>query len=381
MTKHRLAVILGTRPEAIKLAPVVLAAKRDRRFEVVTISTGQHREMLTPILEAFGVSIDHELAVMTHDQSLPTLTGRLLDAVSNCLAQSRPDFVLVQGDTTTAFAAALACFYAHLPVGHVEAGLRTQDVWSPFPEEANRRMITVLSSLHFAPTEAARDRLLGEGVAPHTVTTTGNTVIDALLAERDRQSSPEQEQSIRDELSSWLPIPLPPENAVLITGHRRESFGAGFLRICHAIRHLAEEFPEASWIYPVHLNPRVQEPVQEVLQGLKNVYLLPPLSYATLVFLLRHCRLVLTDSGGIQEEAPSLGKPVLVMRETTEREEGIEAGTARLVGTSEDRIVSEVRRLLTEKSAYAAMSRAVNPYGDGQAAERILETLAQRLAQ
>jgi UDP-N-acetylglucosamine 2-epimerase (non-hydrolysing) len=380
MPTTRVAVFLGTRPEAIKLAPVIRALEQAPEFEPVLISTGQHREMLDQVAQLFGLRIQEDLAVMRPNQALPELTARLLAACDELLGRLQPELALVQGDTTTVFAAALACFYRRVPVGHVEAGLRTYDRWSPFPEEMNRTLASRLATLHFAPTELARDHLLREGIAAEAISVTGNTVIDALQAEVARQQQP----AVRAQLSAQLgrtlgsfPLPRP---FVLITGHRRENFGRGFQQICAALAALAQRFADHDFIYPVHLNPNVQGPVQALLGGIGNIRLVAPQPYSEFVALMQSCRLVLTDSGGIQEEAPSLGKPVLVMRDTTERPEGIQAGTVQLVGADTAQIVDGVSRLLLDSEAYARMARAANPYGDGRAAERIVARLRQYLA-
>ncbi|HEU4580469.1 MAG TPA: UDP-N-acetylglucosamine 2-epimerase (non-hydrolyzing) [Polyangiaceae bacterium] len=380
MPTTRVAVFLGTRPEAIKLAPVIRALEQAPEFEPVLISTGQHREMLDQVAQLFGLRIQEDLAVMRPNQALPELTARLLAACDELLGRLQPELALVQGDTTTVFAAALACFYRRVPVGHVEAGLRTYDRWSPFPEEMNRTLASRLATLHFAPTELARDHLLREGIAAEAISVTGNTVIDALQAEVARQQQP----AVRAELSAQLgrtlgsfPLPRP---FVLITGHRRENFGRGFQQICAALAALAQRFADHDFIYPVHLNPNVQGPVQALLGGIGNIRLVAPQPYSEFVALMQSCRLVLTDSGGIQEEAPSLGKPVLVMRDTTERPEGVQAGTVQLVGADTAQIVDGVSRLLLDSEAYARMARAANPYGDGRAAERIVGRLRQYLA-
>jgi len=380
MPTTRVAVFLGTRPEAIKLAPVIRALELAPDFEPLVISTGQHREMLDQVAQLFGLRIQHDLAVMRPNQALAELTARLLSACDELLGRLQPALALVQGDTTTVLAASLACFYRRIPVGHVEAGLRTYDRWSPFPEEMNRTLASRLVALHFAPTELARDNLLREGVAADQVSVTGNTVIDALQAEVARQREPAVRAQLAAQLLSTFgtfPLPRP---FVLITGHRRENFGRGFEQICAALAALAQRFSDHDFIYPVHLNPNVQGPVQALLGGIGNIRLVAPQPYSEFVALMQSCRLVLTDSGGIQEEAPSLGKPVLVMRDTTERPEGVQAGTVQLVGPDTAQIVDGVSRLLLDSEAYARMARAANPYGDGRAAERIVARLRQQVA-
>jgi UDP-N-acetylglucosamine 2-epimerase (non-hydrolysing) len=351
--------VYGTRPEAIKMAPVIEALKRrPEAFSVRVCATGQHREMLDQVQEIFGLRPDLDLNLMRHDQTLNGLAASALEAVDGILAAASPDWLLVQGDTTTAMTAALAAFHRGVRVGHVEAGLRTGDLRRPFPEEANRRVIDLLADALFAPTERSRDALLAEGCDERRVHVVGNTVVDAL---------------------GWLahgPVEEPERPEVLITVHRRESFGEPLRGIFTALRRLAESFPDVLWIYPVHRNPNVRGPAYEILGGVPNLELRDPLDYRELVALLARCRFALTDSGGIQEEAPALGKPVLVLRDTTERPEGVDAGVARLAGTDPERIFAEASRLLTDLAAYLAMARAVNPYGDGRASERIAAILA-----
>ncbi len=371
----RVLSVFGTRPEAIKMAPVVRALEASARFESRVCVTAQHRGMLDQVLELFELAPDHDLDLMRENQTLPGLTARALTGIATVLESERPDVVLVQGDTTTTLAGALAAFYAGIPSGHVEAGLRTGDLAAPFPEEANRLLADRLASFYFVPTERCRDALAGEGVPPERIWLTGNTVVDALLWARERVRQAPLEVD-REALGSAFPAVAGDARIVLVTGHRRESFGEGFQRICRALRTLAEKHPEVELVYPVHLNPRVQEPVRRTLAHLPNVHLLEPLAYAPFVRLMDRCAFLITDSGGLQEEAPALGKPVLVMREVTERPEGVEAGTARLVGTDPERIVAEAERLLADDAAYRAMSRAHNPFGDGRAAERIAGALA-----
>ena len=369
--RPRILCVFGTRPEAIKMAPVIRAlAAPSSGLEPVVCVTDQHREMLDQVLRFFDVTPDHRLGVMRPGQTPSEIAARVLERLPAVIDDVRPAGVLVQGDTTTTVAAALAAFHARVPVGHVEAGLRTNRLDAPFPEEANRRLTTVVARWHFAPTPGARENLLREHVTASSVVVTGNPGVDALLWAverlRDRQVGPR----------------LPAEatrRLVLVTAHRRESFGAPLVELCGALRELAERNPDVELVYPVHLNPQVQEPVRRILRAHPRIHLLPPVGYAELVDLLRRCHLVLTDSGGIQEEAPSLGKPVLVLRDTTERGEGIAAGTARLVGTSRRRIVAETERLLGDAAAYEAMARAHNPYGDGRASERIVRVLRRTL--
>jgi UDP-N-acetylglucosamine 2-epimerase (hydrolysing) len=353
------------------MAPVVRAlSARVDEFRPMVCVTNQHQEMLDQVLDLFELRAEHSLHVMTSGQTPNDVTVRVLERLPPVLASTKPAAVLVQGDTTTTFAAALAAFYARIPIGHVEAGLRTYRKDSPFPEELNRQMTTVLADWHYAPTAWARDNLLRAGVAPEAVTVTGNPVTDALHWIADKVGDG----------ADVVPSLRASSRMILVTAHRRENFGAPFVDMCEAMRTLVERHPDVELVYPVHLNPNVQEPVRRILAGLERVHLLAPVDYATLVALLKRCDLVLTDSGGIQEEAPSLGKPVLVMRDTTERPEGIEAGTAKLVGTARDHIIAETERLLDDPAAYASMAHAHNPYGDGHAGECIAEALAAALA-
>lgn len=368
----KISVIFGTRPEAIKLCPVVLALKNDSFFNCKVCVTGQHREMLQQVLDVFGVTPDIDLALMRPNQTLGGLTSRAIAAIDQYLTDEKPDIVMVQGDTTTVFAATLAAFYHHIPVAHVEAGLRTWNMESPWPEEANRVLTTRLARWHFCPTENNKANLLKEGVSESNVFVTGNTVIDALLKAREmvRGAPP-----FITELPSGLMAST--ERMVLITGHRRENFGEGFENICNAIRNLSERFPEVHFVYPVHLNPNVHEPVDRILghQCKKNVHLILPQGYLPFVALMERSCLILTDSGGVQEEAPSLGKPVLVMRDTTERPEAVAAGTVKIVGTSCAAIENETATLLTDAGKYRHMATATNPYGDGKAVNRIVSAL------
>lgn len=373
MSQHqpiRALVVFGTRPEAIKMAPVVRRLQADARFDARVCVTGQHREMLDQVLELFGIEPEYDLDLMRPGQDLSTITGSVLEGLKGVLEEAAPDYVLVHGDTTTTMAASLAAYYARVPVGHVEAGLRTGDIYSPWPEEMNRRLTGSIATLHFAPTEAARANLLREGVDDARIAVTGNTVIDALLTmvERAREGG-EGEFSERFE-----GIDLD-RRLVLVTGHRRENFGGGFERICEALAELSRT-PDVEIVYPVHLNPNVQEPVHRILGSLPNVHLIAPQEYLPFLFLMDRAHLIITDSGGIQEEAPSLGKPVLVMRDTTERPEAVEAGTVRLVGTDTKVIVDAARTLLEDEDEYRSMSFAHNPYGDGAASQRIADALA-----
>jgi UDP-N-acetylglucosamine 2-epimerase (non-hydrolysing) len=380
-TKRAIAVFMGTRPEAIKLAPVVAALGASEDFEPLVIATGQHREMFRQVADLFGFRVHADLDVMRPNQSLARLTARLILRIDRWLSRHDPDMALVQGDTTTVLAAALACFYRRVPVAHVEAGLRTGDVFSPFPEEVNRRLAAPLVTLHLPPTQAARDNLLREGIDPATIETTGNTVIDALLMEVARQNDPAVREAVNARLVSLIAPDWSARPFVLITGHRRESFGGGFDRICDAIAALAARFPDHRFIYPVHLNPNVRAPVRARLGTTANVVLIEPVDYRLFVALMNACRLILTDSGGVQEEAPSLGKPVLVMRDTTERPEGVAAGTVLLTGPHADRIIHHATRLLTDDKAYRQMAAAVNPYGDGRASQRVVDRIRRYFAE
>ncbi len=376
---RRIAVFMGTRPEAIKMAPVIAALSKAEDMSLLVVSTGQHREMLAQVVDLFNIRVDHDLDVMQPNQTLATLSARLMTSIDQLLQAEQPDIALVQGDTTTVLMAALACFYKRIPIGHVEAGLRTGNIWSPFPEEANRKLASNLMTLHFPPTQLSRQNLLNEGVPDDRIVVTGNTVIDALHMEIQRQEQAEVRADTEEHLSALLGGDWRKHPFVLITGHRRENFGGGFDQICAALATLARRFDDHHFIYPVHLNPNVQEPVYKQLGDFENIKLIPPQDYRYFVALMHACRLVLTDSGGVQEEAPGLGKPVLVMRDTTERPEGVEAGTVKLIGTDADRIVEYVGRLLTDQDYYRKMAEAVNPYGDGRAAERILGALRKYL--
>ncbi len=372
----KLLSIFGTRPEAIKMAPLLMALRDEEELESVVCVTAQHRGMLDQVLDVFEVVPDYDLDLMLDSQGLADVTGRVLAGVGRVIEDESPQLVLVHGDTNTTMSAALAAYYGRVDVGHVEAGLRTGDRYAPWPEEMNRRIADVLATIHFAPTEAARRNLLREGVDPQAIHVTGNTVVDALVWTRDRIR---KHPRLSDGLAQRFSYLSPDRRLVLVTGHRRESFGGGFRRICEALTKLAAR-GDAEILYPVHLNPQVREPVEELLGGREHIHLIPPVDYATFVYLMDRSHLILTDSGGVQEEAPSLGKPVLVMRETTERPEGLDAGTARLVGTSPERIVSAASELLDDPDSYEAMARAHNPYGDGCAAQRMVEILKTRNA-
>ncbi|MBA3845229.1 MAG: UDP-N-acetylglucosamine 2-epimerase (non-hydrolyzing) [Planctomycetes bacterium] len=366
--KHRILLVFGTRPEAIKMAPLVKRMQAARGVTPIVCVTGQHRQMLDQVLALFDLKPDFDLDVMRAGQDLTDITSAVLIGLRRVISESRPDHLIIQGDTTTAMAGALAAFYAKLPVGHVEAGLRTGDIRAPWPEEANRRIVSVITERHFAPTARSRQNLLAEGIAPERVIVTGNTVIDALLAVTGRLRD---DDALRHEQERRFPFIDPNKRLILVTGHRRESFGDGFNEICNGLRDLAER-DDIQVVYPVHLNPNVQEPVRRILGGRANVHLIPPQDYLPFVYLMSRAYAIVTDSGGVQEEAPSLGKPVLVMRDTTERPEAVEAGTVRLVGASRGRIIAEASRLLDDPESYRAMARAHNPYGDGLACERIV---------
>ncbi len=370
MNKCKVLTIVGTRPEAIKLAPVIMElSHRSSQFVSKVCATAQHRKMLDQVLETFSIKPDYDLDIMLPEQSLAQVTSKAIEGLDRVIKDISPDLVLVQGDTTTAFCGALVAFYNRVKVAHVEAGLRTDNKFAPYPEEINRRLVSSLADYHFAPTDNARKSLLKENIAASSVFVTGNTVIDALLWMRSRV----HERPV--ELSPSLAKALSKHEIVLVTGHRRESFGEGFENICSAIREVADMLSDSIFIYPVHLNPNVREPVTKILGAHKRIHLIEPLSYPAFVWLMDRATIVLTDSGGVQEEAPSLGKPVLVMRETTERPEGIEAGNARLVGVSKDNIVNALVDLLQHPEKREAMTKVNNPYGDGKAAERIVNIL------
>lgn len=364
--------VFGTRPEAIKMAPLVLALAADERFDAKVCVTGQHREMLDQVLDLFAIKPDFDLSIMKPGQDLTDVSTAILQGMKGAFSEFKPDVILVHGDTATTFAASLAAYYQQIPVAHVEAGLRTGNLYSPWPEEGNRKLTGALANLHFAPTDTSQANLLAEGVSSEKIVVTGNTVIDALLGVVARL---DQDQALRDQAAAPSAFLDPSRKLILVTGHRRESFGGGFERICQALMEVAQQHPDVDIVYPVHLNPNVREPVNRLLSGIDNIHLIAPLDYLPFVHLMSRAHIILTDSGGIQEEAPSLGKPVLVMRDTTERPEAVAAGTVKLVGTDTANIVRELNRLLVDHAAYRAMSYAHNPYGDGQACQRILEAL------
>lgn len=368
----KVLTVFGTRPEAIKMAPLALALAADQRFEARVCVTAQHREMLDQVLSLFELVPDFDLNVMTPGQDLTDVTTAILQGLRGVFADYRPDIVLVHGDTLTTLATTLAAYFQQIPVAHVEAGLRTGNIYSPWPEEANRRLTGSLAALHFAPTSGSKKNLLREGVPADIISVTGNTVIDALL---DVVARLDSDQPRQQEFSNRFGFLRDQHRLLLVTGHRRESFGDGFERICRALATAAREFPDLDVVYPVHLNPKVREPVNRLLSGIDNVHLIEPLDYLPFVYLMNRADLILTDSGGVQEEAPSLGKPVLVMRDTTERPEAVAAGTVRLVGTGEAAIADGLRALLTDDSTYREMCVAHNPYGDGKACSRILDCL------
>ncbi|WP_348716783.1 UDP-N-acetylglucosamine 2-epimerase (non-hydrolyzing) [uncultured Alistipes sp.] len=379
-------LVFGTRPEAIKMAPLVKAFQRQpMQFKTVVCVTGQHRQMLDQVLDIFDIVPDYDLNIMQPGQDLYDVTARVLVGMREVLARTKPDLVLVHGDTTTSTAVALAAFYQQIPVGHVEAGLRTHDIYSPWPEEMNRQLTGRIATYHFAPTPLSRQNLLRENVPDDRITVTGNTVIDALFWVVNRiRGDEELDRSLAEAVNRYgydVSRLSQGRKLVLITGHRRENFGEGFIRICRAIKDLVERYPEVDFVYPMHLNPNVRKPIREVFgtsaEAFGNLFFIEPLEYLSFVYLMEKSAIVLTDSGGIQEEAPSLGKPVLVMRDTTERPEALEAGTVKLVGTDYEAIVRNVSELLDQPEAYDRMSRAVNPYGDGQACRRIIEKVGE----
>lgn len=369
----KILTVFGTRPEAIKMAPLALQLAEDPRFNAKVCVTAQHREMLDQVLSLFELTPDYDLNLMKPGQDLTDITTGILQGMKAVLADFKPDMVLVHGDTATTFAATLACYYQQIPVGHVEAGLRTGNIYSPWPEEGNRKLTGAIAARHFAPTTLSQQNLLNEGIPASSIDVTGNTVIDALLEVVKKLDT---NKALADELAGTFDFLDSSKKLILVTGHRRESFGGGFERICQALANTAQAHPDVQIVYPVHLNPNVQEPVNRLLGTNPNIRLIEPQDYLPFVYLMNRAHIILTDSGGIQEEAPSLGKPVLVMRDTTERPEAVAAGTVKLVGTDVDVITAELNTLLTDESAYNAMSRAHNPYGDGKACERIRDALA-----
>ena len=369
----RVLSVIGTRPEAIKMAPLCVALRDDARFDARLCITAQHREMLDQVLDLFRLEADFDLNIMRANQDLTDVMCAILQGLRSVLSDWRPDIVLVHGDTATTLAATLAAYYKQIPVGHIEAGLRTHNLYSPWPEEANRKLVGAIAALNFAPTSVTAGNLISEAVDPSTIEVTGNTVIDALLMTVENLKS---DPAVLSEMASRFPMIRKDSRLLLVTGHRRESFGGGFERICEALTLIAQKYPDVDIVYPVHLNPNVQEPVNRLLDAIPNIHLIDPQPYLSFVYLMNEATLILTDSGGVQEEAPSLGKPVLVLRDTSERLEAVSAGTVILVGTDVERIVSETDRLLSDSDAYAAMSASYNPYGDGKACGRIVDRLA-----
>ena len=369
----RVLSVIGTRPEAIKMAPLCVALRDDARFDARLCITAQHREMLDQVLDLFRLEADFDLNIMRANQDLTDVMCAILQGLRSVLSDWRPDIVLVHGDTATTLAATLAAYYKQIPVGHIEAGLRTHNLYSPWPEEANRKLVGAIAALNFAPTSVTAGNLISEAVDPSTIEVTGNTVIDALLMTVENLKS---DPAVLSEMASRFPMIRKESRLLLVTGHRRESFGDGFERICEALTLIAQKYPDVDIVYPVHLNPNVQEPVNRLLDAIPNIHLIDPQPYLSFVYLMNEATLILTDSGGVQEEAPSLGKPVLVLRDTSERLEAVSAGTVILVGTDVERIVSETDRLLSDSDAYAAMSASYNPYGDGKACGRIVDRLA-----
>jgi UDP-N-acetylglucosamine 2-epimerase (non-hydrolysing) len=374
MTIKKILTVFGTRPEAIKMAPLVKALEKEAWDSRVCV-TAQHREMLGQVLDLFQITPDYDLDIMKQRQDLYDVTTAILNKIKDVLRTFKPDIVLVHGDTTTTFVISLAAFYEQIPIGHVEAGLRTGNLYSPWPEEANRKLTGALATIHFAPTERSRQNLLREGADPVSIQVTGNTVIDALQWVVDKLEKSNEELV---KLENQFKFLNKKSRMILVTGHRRESFGGGFESICKALKEIAIKFPESQIVYPVHLNPNVSEPVRRLLTNIENIYLIEPLDYLPFVYMMSKAYLILTDSGGIQEEAPYMGKPVLVMRDTTERPEGIEAGIVKLVGTNKDIIVAAIDELMNNREKYLSMSKAINPYGDGLACKRIISALKQQ---
>ena len=372
----KVLTVFGTRPEAIKMAPLAIKLAEQEGIDARVCVTAQHREMLDQVLGLFEITPEYDLNIMKPGQDLTDVTTNILQGIKPILADFKPDVVLVHGDTATTFATSLAAYYQQIAVGHVEAGLRTGNIYSPWPEEANRKLTGAITTFHFAPTETSQQNLLNEAVAPENITVTGNTVIDALL---DVSAKLKNDTALNNEMAERFSFLNKDKKLILVTGHRRESFGGGFERICKALAYTAEQHPGCQIVYPVHLNPNVQEPVNRLLKGVPNITLIEPQDYLPFVYLMNQAHIILTDSGGIQEEAPSLGKPVLVMRDTTDRPEAVSAGTVKLVGTDVDKITTSLNQLLTDEKAYEEMSFAHNPYGDGKACERIIEVLREKV--
>ena len=374
-------VVFGTRPEAIKMAPICHELKKNTEYFNTTVCvTAQHREMLDQVLELFDIAPDEDLNIMEHGQDLTDITSSILISMRAVFKKYKPDLVLVHGDTTTTLACSMAAFYADIPIGHVEAGLRTNNIYAPFPEEFNRQVTSKLAKIHFAPTKSSSENLIQEKYPKSNIFITGNTVIDSLhwVVSRFKKDSHTKSKILKFH-SKYIGLDLDKNKFILITGHRRENFGKGFIDICEALSELAIKFPDMHFVYPVHLNPNVQEPVNAILSKFKNVHLIPPLDYEPFIYLLTKCFLVLTDSGGIQEEAPSIGKPVLVMRDVTERPEAVTAGTVKLVGANKTNIIREVSQIIENESSYLSMSQALNPYGDGNASKRIVDQIKREI--
>jgi UDP-N-acetylglucosamine 2-epimerase (non-hydrolysing) len=374
MIKKRILTVFGTRPEAIKMAPLVHALATDERFDAKVCVTAQHREMLDQVLELFEITPDYDLDLMKAGQTLNEVTARILLELKPVLQEFKPDVVLVHGDTATTFAASLAAYYEQIDVGHVEAGLRTGNIYSPWPEEGNRKLTGALTKYHFAPTATSQQNLLDENYAQENIVVTGNTVIDALLMVKDKI---DHDVELNATLAAAFSMLNDNKKLILVTGHRRESFGGGFERICEALAITAKRYPNAQILYPMHLNPNVREPVNRILKGIDNIYLIEPQQYLPFIYLMTRAHIILTDSGGIQEEAPSLGKPVLVMRDTTERPEAVDAGTVKLVGTNVEVMTQAINELMDDECKYQIMSFSHNPYGDGRASAKIIDTLIE----
>jgi UDP-N-acetylglucosamine 2-epimerase (non-hydrolysing) len=371
----KILLVFGTRPEAIKMAPLVKALENEPSIVSKVCVTAQHREMLDQVLDMFDITPDYDLNLMKPGQDLYDITANVLLGLKDVLSEFEPDIVLVHGDTTTTSAAALAAFYQKIKIGHIEAGLRTGNIYSPWPEEANRQMTGVLANYHFAPTDTSKQNLMKENKDERNIIVTGNTVIDALLLALDKiEANPTLKKTIIDSINIQYKLD-DSKKIILVTGHRRENFGQGFIHICEALKEIALDNPDVDIVYPVHLNPNVQEPVKALLSNVPNVYLINPLEYESFIYMMSKSYFIITDSGGVQEEAPSLGKPVLVMRDTTERPEAVDAGTVKLVGTNKNKIIEEAQLLLNSNEAYSKMSKAHNPYGDGHACEKIVEFL------
>ena len=364
----KVLTVFGTRPEAIKMAPLIKMLGEDSRYKTRLCITAQHREMLDQVLDIFSIQPDYDLDIMKPGQTLSDLTSLVLTKMSSVIDDYSPDLILVHGDTSTTFAAALAGYYHQIPIGHVEAGLRTGDIYSPWPEEANRKLTAAITKYHFAPTETSKNNLLNENIDPNSIHVTGNTVIDALFLAKGMI---DRDDKMKKEFKKEFNFINESKKLILVTGHRRESFGEGFLNICSSLKHIAQTNKDIQIVYPVHLNPNVQDPVKSILSDQENIFLINPLQYLPFIYLMDKSNIILTDSGGIQEEAPSLGKPVLVMRETTERPEAVDAGTVKLVGTNKNKITGEIDKLLNSEDIYNKMSKSHNPYGDGNASKRI----------